>query len=151
MSLANQAQDLASLKTDLSKANTQVEAFDIEQLKAKQQSAAALFELLNTAVGDLGLPDGSPIKTALHGIVGALVSLAAGGNVAAGAPAGAASELANSMLQQALAADPGLSEAQKRGRKILSAASQIFEMLFSKTQACRPVIGSLRGSQFHDT
>lgn len=117
LNLASQSQDLASLNTDLSRANTQVKPFDIERLKARQQSAAALSELLNMGVGELAqtleLPEGSLIKTILHGVAGALVSLAAGGNVATGALAGAASELANGMLQQALAADPNLSDAQK--------------------------------------
>ncbi|MBD8693098.1 hypothetical protein IFT56_15935 [Rhizobium sp. CFBP 13717] len=36
LTLTNQTQDLASLNTDLSKANTQVDPFDIDRLKARQ-------------------------------------------------------------------------------------------------------------------
>ncbi|MGL3609086.1 hypothetical protein ACSV9I_21460 [Rhizobium sp. G187] len=64
LNLANQAQDLAALNTDLSKANTQAGIFDIGRLKARQQSADALSELLNGLTGDisakLGFTEGSP-------------------------------------------------------------------------------------------
>jgi filamentous hemagglutinin len=42
LNLANQSQDLAALNTDLSKANSQAEIIDIDRLKARQESAAAL-------------------------------------------------------------------------------------------------------------
>lgn len=62
----------------------QLRLFDIERLKARQQSAAALSELLNMGVGDLaqelGLPEGSSVKIFMHSSAGALVSLVAGGN-----------------------------------------------------------------------
>ncbi|MBB3661004.1 filamentous hemagglutinin [Rhizobium sp. BK650] len=117
LTLTNQTQDLASLNADLSKANTQAEAFDIDRLKAKQESAAALSALLNIAVGDLstklGFDEGSPEKIALHAAVGALVSKLAGGNIGTGALAGAASEIANGVLQDVLKANPNLTEEQK--------------------------------------
>ncbi|WP_446737999.1 hemagglutinin repeat-containing protein, partial [Rhizobium sp. CFBP 13717] len=102
LTLTNQTQDLASLNTDLSKANTQVDPFDIDRLKARQQSAAALSELLNIGVGDLseqlGFAEGSPVKVALHAAVGAAVAAMAGTDVGAGALAGALSEIANAAL-----------------------------------------------------
>lgn len=117
LTLANKPQDLAALNTDLSKANTQAEAFDIDRLKAKQESAAALSALLNIAVGDLstklGFDEGSPEKIALHAAVGALVSKLAGGNAGTGALAGALSEIANGVLQDVLEANPNLTEEQK--------------------------------------
>ncbi|MDP9789831.1 hemagglutinin repeat-containing protein [Agrobacterium tumefaciens] len=117
LTLTNQSQDLASLNTDLSNANTQVQTFDIDRLKAKQQSAAALSELLNIGVGDLsqrlGFAEGSPEKLALHAAVGALVSQLAGYSAATGAVAGAASEIANGVLQDVLKTNPNLTDAQK--------------------------------------
>lgn len=49
----NQQQDLSDLNIDLSNANTQVEQYDIDRLKAKQESAAAFSELMNMAVGEV--------------------------------------------------------------------------------------------------
>ncbi|MGV1761854.1 EndoU domain-containing protein [Rhizobium sp. A22-96] len=115
--LANQSQDLASLSTDPSKANKTVDPFDIDKLKAQQQSAAALSALLNMGVGELserlGFVEGSPEKVALHAAVGAIVSQLAGSNVGAGALSGALSEIANGVLQQVLQADPNLTDTQK--------------------------------------
>ncbi len=117
LNLANQAQDLAALNTDLSKANTQAEIFDIDRLKARQESAAALSELLNGLTGDisakLGFAEGSPEKTALHAAVGAIVAKMAGGDVGSGALAGAVSEIANGIVQDLLKANPDLTDAQK--------------------------------------
>ena len=94
LSLSGQRQDLAALNTDLSKADTHAALYDIDRLKAKQQSAAALSQILDTGVGDLAqqlhLPEGSPAKAALHAAVGALVSDLSGGDAAAGALSGAA-------------------------------------------------------------
>ena len=115
--LTGQSQDLSGLNTDASKANNTVDSFDIDKLKAQQQSAAALSILLNTGVGELsqqlGFAEGSPEKVALHAAVGAIVSQLAGNNVGAGALGGAASEIANGVLQQVLQADPNLTDTQK--------------------------------------
>ncbi|MDV4162203.1 hemagglutinin repeat-containing protein [Rhizobium leguminosarum] len=117
LTLTNQTQDLAALNTDLSKANNSVEPFDIQRLKAKQESAAALSALANIAVGDLsaklGFAEGSPEKIALHAAVGALVAQLAGGNAGTGALAGGLSEVANGVLQQVLKANPDLTDEQK--------------------------------------
>ncbi len=117
LTLTNQTQDLASLNTDLSKANTTVDPFDIERLKAKQESAAALSALANIAVGDisakLGFAEGSPAKIALHAAVGGLVAQLAGGNAGSGALAGGLSEVVNGVLQQVLSANPNLTDDQK--------------------------------------
>ncbi|MDK4724046.1 hemagglutinin repeat-containing protein [Rhizobium sp. CNPSo 3968] len=89
LTLSHQTQDLASLNTDLSKANDTVKPFDIDKLKAQQQSAAALSQLANIAIGDIAthfnLPEGGVEKTALHAAAGALTALVAGGNVGTGA------------------------------------------------------------------
>jgi filamentous hemagglutinin len=117
LDLANQSQDLAALNTDLSKANTEAEIFDIDRLKARQESAAALSELLNGLTGDisakLGFAEGSPEKTALHAAVGAIVAKMAGGDVGSGALAGAVSEIANGLVQDLLKTNPDLTDAQK--------------------------------------
>lgn len=117
LTLTNQTQDLASLNTDLSKANTTVDPFDIERLKAKQESAAALSALANIAIGDLsaklGFAEGSPAKVALHAAVGGLVAQLAGGNAGSGALAGGLSEVVNGILQQVLSANPNLTDDQK--------------------------------------
>ncbi|WP_262534760.1 hemagglutinin repeat-containing protein [Agrobacterium tumefaciens] len=117
LTLTNQTQDLASLNKDLSKANTTVDPFDIERLKAKQESAAALSALANIAVGDisakLGFAEGSPAKIALHAAVGGLVAQLAGGNAGSGALAGGLSEVVNGVLQQVLSANPNLTDDQK--------------------------------------
>ena len=117
LTLTNQSQDLSGLNTDLSKANTSVEPFDIDRLKAQQASAAALSELLNIGVGELskklGFEEGSKEKIVLHAAVGAIVAKAAGGNIAAGALAGGASEFANGVLQDVLKVNPNLTDTQK--------------------------------------
>ncbi|MBB3571831.1 hemagglutinin repeat-containing protein [Rhizobium sp. BK491] len=115
--LTNQSQDLASLNTDASKANTQVDPFDIDKLKAQQQSAAALSQLANMAIGSLAnkmqWDEGSPEKIALHAAAAAVVAQLAGGNAGQAAAAAGAEELANGILQQVLAANPNLTAAQK--------------------------------------
>ena len=115
--LTGQSHDLSDLNTDASKANKTVDPFDIDKLKAQQQSAAALSTLLNMGVGALsdrlGFDEGSPEKVALHAAVGAIVSQVAGGAVGAGALGGAVSEIANGVLQDVLKADPNLTETQK--------------------------------------
>ncbi|MDR5011738.1 hemagglutinin repeat-containing protein [Agrobacterium fabacearum] len=117
LTLTNQTQDLAALNTDLSNANTTADPFDIERLKAKQESAAALSALANIAVGDisakLGFAEGSPAKIALHAAVGGLVAQLAGGNAGSGALAGGLSEVVNGVLQQVLSANPNLTDDQK--------------------------------------
>ncbi|MFK0209272.1 hemagglutinin repeat-containing protein [Agrobacterium sp. NPDC090283] len=117
LTLTNQTQDLAALNTDLSKANTTADPFDIERLKAKQESAAALSALANIAIGDLsaklGFAEGSPAKIALHAAVGGLVAQLAGGNAGSGALAGGLSEVVNGVLQQVLSANPNLTDDQK--------------------------------------
>ncbi|WP_349956779.1 hemagglutinin repeat-containing protein [Rhizobium sp. ZPR3] len=115
--LTGQSQDLSGLNTDASKANKTVDPFDIDKLKAQQQSAAALSTLLNMGVGELsdrlGFDEGSPEKVALHAAVGAIVSQVAGTNVGAGALGGALSEVANGVLQQVLQTNPNLTDTQK--------------------------------------
>ncbi|WP_244518513.1 hemagglutinin repeat-containing protein [Rhizobium rhizogenes] len=115
--LTGQSQDLSGLNTDASKANNTVDPFDIDKLKAQQQSAAALSTLLNMGVGELserlGFAEGSPEKVALHAAVGAIVSQLAGSDVGAGALGGAVSEVADGVLQQILQANPNLTDTQK--------------------------------------
>lgn len=117
LSLANQTQDLASLNTDLSNAKSQVDQLNIVRLKAKQQSAAALSELLNSGIGDLsekiGLKEGSLAKASLHTFAAAFVAATVGGDIGSAALAGALSEIANGALQDVLEADPSLSNAQE--------------------------------------
>ena len=127
LSLANQTQDLASLNTDLSNANSQVDPLNIARLKAKQQSAAALSELLNSGIGDISqkinLDEGSPAKVALHTLAAAVVAATAGGEIGSAALAGALSEIANSGLQSILKADPNLTDAQKNAISLWVAAA----------------------------
>ncbi|PST17643.1 hypothetical protein C7U61_18650 [Rhizobium sp. JAB6] len=115
--LTGQSQDLSGLNTDASKANKTVDPFDIDKLKAQQQSAAALSTLLNMGVGELsdrlGFIEGSAEKVALHAAVGAIVSQVAGTNVGSGALGGALSEIANGVLQQVLQTNPNLTDTQK--------------------------------------
>ncbi len=115
--LANQQQDLASINTDASKANNQVDHFDIDKLKAQQQSAAALSQLANMAIGDLAqnlqLPEGSPLKIALHAAAAAVIAQLAGSNPAQAAAAAGAEELINGILADALKANPDLSAPER--------------------------------------
>ncbi|ENN88487.1 filamentous hemagglutinin family outer membrane protein [Rhizobium freirei PRF 81] len=117
LNLANQKQDLSGLNTDAAKANTQVEPFDIDKLKAQQQSAAALSQLMNMAIGYLGqkfqLADGGTEKVALHAAAGALTALVAGGNVSTGALSGAAQELIGAIVDKALADNPNLTQDER--------------------------------------
>jgi filamentous hemagglutinin len=117
VTLTNQKQDLKDLNTDLSTANEQVDHYDIDRVKAKQESAAALSEILNTGVGDLagqlGFAEGSPEKAALHAAVGAIVASMAGGDAGIGALAGGASEIVNGVLQAILKEYPDLTVEQK--------------------------------------
>ncbi|SFJ81538.1 hemagglutinin repeat-containing protein, partial [Methylobacterium brachiatum] len=117
LELRNQGQDLSGLNRDASAANRPAQPYDIERLQARQRNVVALSELLNIGVGhlskELGLTEGSAEKTVLHAAVGALTAQLAGGNVASGALAGAASEVANGVLQQVLRANPNLTDAQQ--------------------------------------
>lgn len=117
LTLTNQQQELSGLNTDLFNANTQVEQYDVDRLKAKQESASVLSELLNTGVGGiagkLGFAEGSPEKIALHAAVGAIVSSLAGSNAGTGALAGGVSEIANAVLQNILKDNPDLTPEQK--------------------------------------
>jgi filamentous hemagglutinin len=117
LTLSDQRQDLASLNTDPSKANDQTKPFDIDKLQKQQQSAAALSQLLNMAVGTIAeklrFDEGSPEKIALHAATGAIVSALSGGNIGSAALAGGAEELANGILVDVLKANPNLSDAQK--------------------------------------
>ena len=115
--LTSQSQDLTGLNTDSSRASTTVDPFDIEKLKAQQQSAAALSQLANMAIGSLASqmkwPEGSPEKIALHAAAAAVVAQLAGGNPGQAAAAAGLEELANGILQQVLNANPNLTNAQK--------------------------------------
>ncbi|SDO62235.1 filamentous hemagglutinin [Methylobacterium phyllostachyos] len=117
LELRNQGQDLSGLNRDASAANRQAQPYDIERLRARQRSVAALSELMNEGIGtlskSLGLEDGSPAKTAFHAAAGALTALAAGGNVAGGALAGAASEMVGTVVMKALADNPNLTQAER--------------------------------------
>ncbi len=115
--LTSQSQDLSDLNTDASKANNTVDPFDIDKLKAQQQSAAALSQLANMAIGrlanDMHWEEGSPEKVALHAAAAAVIAQLAGGNAGQAAASAAAEELANGILQQVLAANPNLTDVQK--------------------------------------
>lgn len=117
LELSDQRQDLASLNRDAGAAHVSVEAYDIARLKARQEGAAALSELLNGLTGDLsvkiGLKDGDPAKAALHAAVGAAVAAVAGTDIGAGAAAGLVSELANGVVSQMLKDHPDLTTAQQ--------------------------------------
>jgi filamentous hemagglutinin len=117
LNLANQHQDLSGLNTDASKASIQVDPFNIDKLKAQQQSAAALSQLMNMAIGYLGqkfqLPDGGTEKVALHAAAGALTALVSGGNVSTGALAGAGQELIGAIVDKALADNPNLTQDER--------------------------------------
>ncbi|TRB20778.1 hypothetical protein EXN70_24160, partial [Rhizobium rhizogenes] len=116
--LTGQSQDLSGLNTDASKANNTVNPFDIDKLKAAQQSAAALSQLANLAIGYLAeqmkWKEGRPEKIALHAAVAAVVAQLAGGSPGQAAAAAGAEELANGILQQVLAANPNLTDAEKQ-------------------------------------
>jgi hypothetical protein len=117
LELSDQRQDLASLNRDAGAAHVSVEAYDIARLKARQEGAAALSELLNGLTGDLsaeiGLKDGGPAKAALHAAVGAAVAAVAGTDIGTGAAAGLVSELANGVVSQMLKDHPELTKAQQ--------------------------------------
>lgn len=115
--LTGQSQDLSGLNTDASKANNTVNPFDIDKLQAAQQSAAALSQLANMAIGSLAnqmhWDEGSPEKIALHAAAAAVIAQLAGGSPGQAAAAAGAEELANGILQQVLAANPDLTDVQK--------------------------------------
>jgi filamentous hemagglutinin len=117
LTLSEQKQDLASLNSDLSKANTQADFYDIDMLKRRQQSAAAVSQLLNMAIGEisqkLGFAEGSPEKIALHAAAGALTAMVAGGDVELGALAGGGQELLGAILNKALMDNPNLTQEQR--------------------------------------
>ena len=116
--LTGQSQDLSGLNTDASKANNTVNPFDIDKLKAAQQSAAALSQLANMAIGYLAeqmkWKEGRPEKIALHAAAAAVIAQLAGGSPGQAAAAAGAEELANGILQQVLAANPNLTDAEKQ-------------------------------------
>ncbi|WP_159592568.1 hemagglutinin repeat-containing protein [Chelativorans xinjiangense] len=118
LTLTDQRQDTAALNRDPDNTNVAVGRYDISALKQKQQDAALLSQALNMAVGDIaqvaGFAEGSPEKVALHAVAGAVGAAVAGGDVALGALAGGAGELANAILVDVLAEHPSLSEEQKQ-------------------------------------
>ena len=107
--------DIKSLgiNTELSLANQQVDKPNIDKLKENQEIAALTGQVGSFAVGELGqrmgLEEGSWQKAALHGAVGALSAQLSKGNVKAGAAAGAATEVINTQIANALAAHTDLS------------------------------------------
>ena len=107
--------DIKSLgiNTELSLANQQVDKPNIDKLKENQEIAALTGQVGSFAVGELGqrmgLEEGSWQKAALHGAVGALSAQLSRGNVKAGAAAGAATEVINTQIANALAAHTDLS------------------------------------------
>ncbi|WP_244597404.1 hemagglutinin repeat-containing protein [Rhizobium hidalgonense] len=117
LTLSDQKQDLASLNTDLSKANTQADFYDIETLKRRQASAAAVSQLLNMAIGEisqkLGFADGSPEKIALHAAAGALTAVVSGGSIGLGAFAGGTQELLGAVIGKALMDNPNLTQEER--------------------------------------
>ncbi|MGR9180714.1 hemagglutinin repeat-containing protein (plasmid) [Rhizobium leguminosarum] len=117
LTLSDQKQDLASLNTDLSKANTQADFYDIETLKRRQESAAAVSQLLNMAIGEisqkLGFAEGSPEKIGLHAAAGAITAMVAGSNVGLGALAGGGQELLGAIINKALMDNPNLTQEQR--------------------------------------
>ncbi|MGO6693845.1 hemagglutinin repeat-containing protein [Rhizobium johnstonii] len=117
LTLSDQKQDLAGLNTDLSKANTQADFYDIETLKRRQESAAAVSQLLNMAIGEisqkLGFAEGSPEKIALHAAAGALTAVVSGGNIGLGAVAGGTQELIGAVIGKALMDNPNLTQEER--------------------------------------
>ena len=107
--------DIKSLgiNTELSLANQQVDKPNIDKLKENQEIAALTGQVGAFAVGELGqrmrLEEGSWQKAALHGAVGALSAQLSRGNVKAGAAAGAATEVINTQIANALATHTDLS------------------------------------------
>ena len=107
--------DIKSLgiNTELSLANQQVDKPNIDKLKENQEIAALTGQVGSFAVGELGqrigLEEGSWQKAALHGAVGALSAQLSKGNVKAGAAAGAATEVINTQIANALATHTDLS------------------------------------------
>jgi filamentous hemagglutinin len=117
LTLSDQRQDLASLNNDVGKANTQAEFYDIQTLKRRQESAAAVSQILNTAIGDisqkLGFEDGSAQKIALHAAAGALTAVVSGGNIGLGAFAGGTQELIGAVIGKALMDNPNLTQEER--------------------------------------
>ena len=107
--------DIKSLgiNTELSLANQQVDKPNIDKLKESQEIAALTGQVGSFAVGELGqrmgLEEGSWQKAALHSAVGALSAQLSKGNVKAGAAAGAATEVINTQIANALATHTDLS------------------------------------------
>ncbi|MBB4236292.1 hemagglutinin repeat-containing protein [Rhizobium esperanzae] len=117
LTLSDQKQGLSGLNTDLSKANTQADFYDIETLKRRQASAAAVSQLLNMAIGEisqkLGFAEGSPEKIALHAAAGALTAVVSGGNIGIGAFAGGTQELIGAVIGKALMDNPNLTQEER--------------------------------------
>ncbi len=115
--MSSQQQNLARLNTDIGKANTQAEFYDIQTLKRRQESAAAVSQLLNTAIGniskELGFEDGSAQKIALHAAAGALTAVVSGGNIGLGAFAGGSQELIGAVVGKALMDNPNLTQEER--------------------------------------
>ncbi|WP_208994243.1 hypothetical protein [Pannonibacter phragmitetus] len=127
LELSDQRQDLASLNRDAGAAHVSVEAYDIARLKARQEGAAALSQLLNGLTGDLsaeiGLKDGDPAKAALHAAAGAAVAAVAGTDIGTGAAAGLAQELIGAAVNDVLMSNPQLTQAQRNALSQWAAAA----------------------------
>ncbi len=115
------------LNSELSQAHAQVEKADLDKLKESQEIAALSGQLGAFAVGEIGKrmqwEDGSWQKTALHAAVGAASAKLSGGNVAAGATAGAASEVINTYITEHLAKNTNLSPQARKSIQQLTATA----------------------------
>ena len=83
---SNPGQDISGLSRDTKDALNQLgKIFDKEKVKEQQELARLFGEQIFKAIGDLGLKDGSPEKTALDAFAGGLMSKLGGSSFTAGA------------------------------------------------------------------
>ena len=91
---SNPGQDISGLSRDTKDALNQLsKIFDKEKVKEQQELARLFGEQIFKAIGDLGLKDGSPEKTALDAFAGGLMSKLGGNSFTAGAAGAGINEI----------------------------------------------------------
>ncbi|OOF48001.1 hypothetical protein BKK54_11270 [Rodentibacter genomosp. 1] len=122
-------ENLTALLRDTANANQKVKAFDLEEIRERQEAAKVAGELFSKITGDVAkafdFEDGSQEKILMHGIAGALAAKMGDGNIATGAAAGASSEWLNSYVADYLKAQTqGLNLEPQQKEKLRQAAQQ---------------------------
>ncbi|OOF47999.1 hypothetical protein BKK54_11260 [Rodentibacter genomosp. 1] len=134
-------ENLTALLRDTANANQKVKAFDLEEIRERQEAAKVAGELFSKITGDVAkafdFEDGSQEKILMHAVAGALAAKMGDGNVATGAVAGASSEWLNSYVTDYLKEQTKALNLEPQQKEKLREAAQ---------QATALMIGAMAGA-----